>query len=241
MLNHRRRTSARRGEIRELADRQAQAATSFREAIRHSLSIDAGGSENDSAMSTRSSPFSEDLRDTPAEAGDVSYGQAAGQQLAENLDELPPARGKEDGDASNQAYRGNDEKAAELPGGALRTAVDIDADGASAPSDASSNTAGGAALVLASNMCRLASRQGDAANELLRASPSAAARWTALGPVRRGPRKVPEALEAVVALGRAVGLQAKAVGLMEEVVERAKHSRVSHDARKEKCYWYQLW
>ncbi|CAN0363269.1 unnamed protein product, partial [Ectocarpus sp. 12 AP-2014] len=44
-------------------------------------------------------------------------------------------------------------------------------------------------------------------------------------------RKFPKVLEALALLGPSVGLQAKAVGLMEEVVERTTHSRI--DARTE--------
>ncbi|CAM9258641.1 unnamed protein product, partial [Hapterophycus canaliculatus] len=77
-----------------------------------------------------------------------------------------------------------------------------------------------AAIALASNLSRLASRQDEAAGELLEIPPDS----------RNHPRNVPEVQEALATLGQSVGLQAKIVGLMEEVVERTVHSRL--DARK---------
>lgn len=78
-------------------------------------------------------------------------------------------------------------------------------------------TTSGAACSLTSDLSRLASRQSVLADELLEVS--------AAGPPDQC--KVSKAAEAMVALGQSVGLQARAVGLMEEVVVRTGHSRVS--------------
>ena len=75
----------------------------------------------------------------------------------------------------------------------------------------------GAACVLASDFSRHASRHGELAFELLHMSEGH-------GPDSRSFAAVPEGM---AALGQSVGLQASAVGLMDEVVVRTVHSRVS--------------
>lgn len=105
-----------------------------------------------------------------------------------------------------------------------QTAIDFSAADDLADTDI---TTGRAALILASDLSRLASRQGDAVCELLRVSSSDAAPSAGVLDPRKDPRKDPGVLDELAALGQAVGLQAKAVGLMEEVVVRTVHSRVS--------------
>ncbi len=226
------------GEIRELADRQAQAAANFREAIRHSLAIDTGGADDGAAtISSHPSSHGDNVRDTSAEAGGALGGRAVGEEPSKYPGEGPyrrlgdgnPSMAEEERNRDHKVDRGekNVDEDADLPDGELlRSAADAADASDTDPSDTGNVTTGGAASMLASDVCRLASRQDEAADELLRASPSEPARWTA----------VPAVVEAVVALGKAVGLQAKAVGLMEEVVERTKHSRVSGDARKIICW-----
>lgn len=182
------------------------------------------------------------MRDAPAEAGDALGGRAAERERSKRPDEgqhpwlldgnRSAGEGEGNRDHQDDHAEKNDDEDADLPGGELlRSAADAAADPDAAPSDTGNVTTGGAASILASNVCRLASRQDDAAGELLRASPSEPARWTAHPDPLNIPRKVPAVVEAMAALGKAVGLQAKAVGMMEEVVERARHSRVSCDAR----------
>lgn len=76
---------------------------------------------------------------------------------------------------------------------------------------------------LTSDLGRLASRQREAACELLLQEEEGLRRDT----VSNLREAIPHACEVVAALGQSVGLQAKAVGLMEEVVTRTLHSRVS--------------
>lgn len=122
----------------------------------------------------------------------------------------------------------DDDNSSKLPGDANRAAVDCGI--AAGLADASCAT-GRAASILASDLGRLASRQGAAAWELLRVSSSGAVPGAAVLDSRKDPRKDPEVLDALATLGEAVGLQAKAVGLMEEVVVRTAHSRVSKGER----------
>lgn len=89
------------------------------------------------------------------------------------------------------------------------------------------NTTDGAAFVLASGVSRLASRQGASACELLQVSSSEGTRSAVALEPWQDPRQVAEVLNALAALGQSVGLQSKAVGLMEEVVARTVQSRVS--------------
>lgn len=76
---------------------------------------------------------------------------------------------------------------------------------------------------LTSDLGRLASRQREAACKLLLQEEEGMRRET----VSTSREALPHACEVVAALGHSVGLQAKAVGLMEEVVTRTLHSRVS--------------
>lgn len=80
----------------------------------------------------------------------------------------------------------------------------------------------GAASELASNLSRLASRQSASATELLQIPPDS----------RNRARNAPGVLQALATLGQSVGLQAKVVGLMEEVVTRTVHSRVGFGFKK---------
>ncbi|CAB1111351.1 unnamed protein product [Ectocarpus sp. CCAP 1310/34] len=96
----------------------------------------------------------------------------------------------------------------------------------SASTDTCDTTTSGAAHALASDVSRLASRQSEVVSEVLQESSSEDARGTLPADPRTFHRKFPKVLEALAVLGPSVGLQAKAVGLMEEVVERTDHSRM---------------
>lgn len=77
---------------------------------------------------------------------------------------------------------------------------------------------------LTADLCRLASRQYEAACELLLQEAEGGCRETVSSSSRKA---LPHQGDVMAALGQSVGLQAKAVGLMEEVVTRTLHSRVS--------------
>lgn len=251
-------TRACRCKTRNLADQQAQAAANFSEAIRHSIAIDTGDSGNSSPASARSPSLKEGVAASSvppriAEAGErPCSNQAAGQGCIKYTDQQQdleldyhqtgqenPQSEEEIGDIQNRICRRDDEGSAELPGDMHRTGMDYAAAAAAAtttatPADTGSTT-GGAAFVLASDLSRLASRQGGAACELLQVSSSEATRCAVPLDPWKDPRQVPEVLQALAALGQSVGLQAKAVGLMEEVVARTVHSRVSERERRNNC------
>lgn len=81
---------------------------------------------------------------------------------------------------------------------------------------ADTGTTAGAACALASDLSRLTSRHGELAFEIFHVSKGR-------GPDPRSFSVIPGGM---AALGQSVGLQASAVGLMEEVVVRTVHSRV---------------
>lgn len=120
----------------------------------------------------------------------------------------------------------DDDRNSKLDGDEKQTAIDYCGGGGDDLSGAGGST-GRAACVLASDLGRLAARQRAAAGELLRVASSETAPSALVLDPRKDPRKDPAVLSALAALGQAVGLQAKAVGLMEEVVVRTVHSRVS--------------
>lgn len=130
-------------------------------------------------------------------------------------------QGDKTGDARKRS-RSRDNDAAER--GDLKQRTPIKRTSASA--DTCDTTTSGAAHVLASDLSRLASRQSEVASEVLQEPSSEDARGPLPADPRTFHRKFPKVLEALAVLGPSVGLQAKAVGLMEEVVERTGHSRV---------------
>lgn len=220
-------------ETRNLADQQAQAAANFREAIRHSLAIDAGDNDVSSPASS--------VYPQRAEAGERPCSDAAGlgcikytdQQLDPELGDNQTGQenllGEEPGDVRKRSCRRDDEDSAEVSGDMHETGTEYAAAAAAAaasPAEIGKSTSG-AAFVLASDLSRLASRQAGAACELLQVSPSEATRCAVSLDPWKDPRQVSEVMNTLAALGQSVGLQAKAVRLMEEVVARTVHSRVS--------------
>lgn len=211
---------------RDLADRQAQAATGFRQAVRRSIAIDAGDSENSSSVTSSTSSHKETVPEIPAEKAEADVGVCDQSVEDAVVEDGVPSRQVQDEQVNTRRRNtcndgDNDSK---FPDDVTRTAVDggtVDdlTDPGVSP--------GRAAFILASDLSRLASRQGDAACELLEVSSlEEAPKAVELGPLK-DPRKDPDVLSAVAALGQAAGLQARVVGLMEEVVLRTTHSRVS--------------
>ncbi|CBN79766.1 conserved unknown protein [Ectocarpus siliculosus] len=220
--------------IRDLAAQQAQAAASFREAIRHSIAVDDGDDDSSTTASGAS----------PLEIGVVETSPCLTQEV--KADEIPPVGmshnppqpssdlttedGEEGGrrkgkshmyDADNRDKDKEDRKKSDRPPTIRQDELQ----------DTCDTTTSGAAHVLASDVSRLASRQSEVASEVLQEPSSEDARGTLPADPRTFHRKFPKVLEALAVLGPSVGLQAKAVGLMEEVVERTDHSRI--DARIE--------
>lgn len=133
-------------------------------------------------------------------------------------------KGDETRDARTQS-RSKDKYTAEGSGPNQRTPIKRTSC-ATASVDTCDTTTSGAANVLALDLSRLASRQSEVASEVLQEPWSEEARGALPADPRGIHRKFPKVLEALAVLGSSVGLQAKAVGLMEEVVERTAHSRV---------------
>eukprot|EP00752_Nemacystus_decipiens_P007659 g6847.t1 len=232
--------------IRDLADRQAQVTDSFRDAVRHSIAVDAGDGEHSSCSVTSGSPSGLEavpVTSPPERAGPeggVAGGQPTEKQVVDQGDQSGRTPDGDDQAHTRRPSSWNDigDGSANPPGDLRRTAVDLGAADDLPETNVSTDRA---ACVLGSDVSRLAARLGAAACELLRVSSSEAARKEAvvLDP-RKDPRKDPEVHGALAALGQAVGLQAKAVGLMEEVVVRTVHSRLdarvaARAARKERA------
>ncbi|CAM9194124.1 unnamed protein product, partial [Scytosiphon promiscuus] len=216
--------------IRNLAEQQTQAAARFREAIRHSLAsrFTGGGDRNRPGIGVPTEPVAGSQTHTDwlvkiapcvseerLRAQDASI-REGGQGYGKHLDEEDELRGSKltTNRERNRSLKDGDP---EQHGEKLRARRN------SANTSSSSQTGGnttGAAFALAANLSRLASRQDTAANDLLQIPPDA----------RNRARNVPGVLDPLVVLGQSVGLQAKVVGLMEEVVTRTGNSRL--DARK---------
>ncbi|CAM9277017.1 unnamed protein product, partial [Ectocarpus fasciculatus] len=230
--------------IRDLAAQQAQAAANFREAIRHSIAVDNG--DDSSTTASRASPLDIDVVETsPCLTQEViadeilpvdtSHNPPISSTLADTTtaerggSDLTTGDGGKGGrgtggphlyDADNREEDQEDRRKPDQP-------PTICQDGLQDTCD----TTSGAANVLASDLSRLASRQSEVASEVLQEPWSEEARGSLPADLRTIHRKFPKVLEALAVLGPSVGLQAKAVGLMEEVVERTAHSRI--DARIE--------
>lgn len=244
-------------EHRDLAARQQQAATAFREVIRHSLAEDY---TNTALLLVPSSPaddgVSPHVPKNPPQPADMlqrdgssfdhqspsggstamivspeAEGQSGdrqnfdfigaqsmrdqgGSDVKSNLDSSsrrPREVNKHDAGVLAPPYKKNsrgDDTKLELVYGHENEAGDE-----AAPTTA---TTVGAARALASDLRRLASRHGELAFEIFHVSKGH-------GPDRRSFAVIPGGM---AALGQSVGLQASAVGLMEEVVVRTVHSRV---------------
>lgn len=123
----------------------------------------------------------------------------------------------------------DDDNRSKLLASANQTAIEY---GTATDADVAASSTGQAAFILASDLSRLASRQRTAACELLQVSSSVPAPSAGLLDHRKDPRKDPEVLNALATLGQVVVLQAKTVGLMEEVVVRTVHSRVSNERKQ---------
>lgn len=216
-----------RSQNRDLAHRQAQAATSFRDAVRHSIAVDTGDSANDGSVTSSSPSGIEAVPTIPAEKVEPNR-EVYVHPVEDTVTHGDQGRQKQDEHEQNDTRRwkgyNEDDSISKLLGNGKQTAIDYVAGDDLV--DAVICT-GRAACFLASELSRLAARQEADAGELLQVSSSEAAPRAVMLDPRKDPRKDPGVLNALAALGQAVGLQAKAVGLMEEIVVRTAHSRVS--------------
>lgn len=161
------------------------------------------------------------------EGGGALFGQPVEEKVVEHGDGAGQVKGEaEEKSTRRRKSSHDDDRNSKLDGDEKQTAIDYRGGGGDDLAGAGGST-GRAACVLASDLDRLAARQGAAAGELLRVASSETAPSALVLDPRKDPRKDPAVLSALAALGQAVGLQAKAVGLMEEVVVRTVHSRVS--------------
>lgn len=214
---------------RELAARQQQAATAFRQVIRHSLGEDyANNALLDHAQQTSSpagdgvSPSSPFPKNQPR-PGDVRRDGGGDHHQSRS------SRTTNDDVESDRQSRSNctiDDVASDHQSRSSRT-DDVASDhhhrrSSRTVDDVASNTGTtiGAACALASALSRLASRHRELAFGLLDASQ---------GHGEIDPRSFAMLPEEMALLGQSVGLQASAVGLMDEVVARTVHSRVRRD------------
>ncbi|CAM9583036.1 unnamed protein product, partial [Ectocarpus sp. 13 AM-2016] len=220
--------------IRDLAAQQAQAAANFREAIRHSIAVD-NGDDGSSTIASGASPLEIGVvESSPCLTQEVKADEILPVGMSHNTpqpsNDFTTEGGEEGGrgkggphmyDADNREKDKEDRKNPDQPPTIRQDQLQ----------DTCDTTTSGAAHVLASDVSRLASRQSEAAIEVLQEPSSQDARGPLPADPRTFHRKFPKVLEALALLGPSVGLQAKAVGLMEEVVERTTHSRI--DARTE--------
>lgn len=146
------------------------------------------------------------------------------ERVVEHGDQSRQVQDDEQAHARSRNSCNDDDSNFEFPGDVKRTLADC---GIAECLADTGITPGRAAFLLSSDLSRLAARQGDAAGELLQVSSSTVPPSAVALDPRKDPRKDPEVLNTLTALGQAVGLQAKAVGLMEEVVSRTVHLRVS--------------
>lgn len=162
------------------------------------------------------------------EGGGALFGQPVEEKVVEHGDGAGQVKGEAEGKSTRRRKSfHDDDRNSKLDGDEKQTAIDYGGGGGGDDLAGAGGSTGRAACVLASDLGRLAARQGAAAGELLRVASSETAPSALVLDPRKDPRKDPAVLSALAALGQAVGLQAKAVGLMEEVVVRTAHSRVS--------------
>eukprot|EP00903_Cladosiphon_okamuranus_P013005 g12134.t2 len=212
--------------IRNLADRQAQAATSFREAVRRSIAIDTGNSGTSSSVTSGTSSQKGAVPPIPAEKAEVE-GEVSDQPEEVVVHDVG-SKHVQDKQAKTRRWNpcNDGDGSSKFPDDVTRAVIDDGTVGDLADPGVSTERA---ALILASDLSRLASRQEASACELLEVSTSEAAPKAVELDPWKDPRRDVDVPSVLAALGQAVGLQAKVVGLMEEVVVRTVHSRAAPD------------
>lgn len=202
---------------RELADREERAANLFQEAIRHSIAIDHGDASVFAslvpveAVSPRKISGYSEYRSRPRAAMAVSPAVEGLSRSESNI-----VRERDTVERTDQQKQGSRFSAH----GAIQEDMihrrEIPEQVGEGALNTSTTTAIACTLTL--DLRRLIKRQQEAVCELIEMSPNC-------GP---HPWEISEVSKPMAALGQLVGLQARAVGLMEEVVERTVHSRVSN-------------